>query len=161
MKRSFLVAAFVLVVSVPQVNAQATVTTTLSFTMQQRLFLDVDNDNLVFADPTIADLDAGYTQTVSHNVEHKGNVAHTITVAPDQASWNSPITTVKPATDLEWSNNGGTSWNVVSAGVDVGTGVPGGFGLNPDIGVNWRSAIRYSEPDGAYSLTVTYTSTAN
>lgn len=165
MKRSLLAVAFALVVSVPQVNAQttATVSTTLSFTMQQRLFIDVTNNALVFPDPTLADLDAGYTQTVSHSVEHKGNVDHTITVDPDAANWLVPLSYSgnKPADDLEWSNDAGTSWNVVSAAVNVGTGVRGGFGLNPDIPVSWRAAIDYTEPDGGYQLTVTYTSTAN
>ena len=165
MKRSLLAVAFALVTLVPQVNAQttATVSTTLSFTMQQRLFLDVSNNALVFPDPTLANLDAGYTQTVSHDVQHKGNVPHTITVAPDQASWNAPVSYpgTKSADDLEWSNNGGTSWNTVSAAANVGTGVRGGFGLNPDIPVSWRTAINYTEPDGSYNLTVTYTSTAN
>jgi hypothetical protein len=131
--------------------------------MQQRLFLDVDNDNLVFADPTVADLDAGFTQTVSHNVQHRGNVNDVITVAPDAATWNTPLIYVgtKPADDLEWSNDSGSSWNVVSAAVNVGSGVRGGFGLNPDIPVSWRTAIDYDEPAGGYNLTVTYTSTAN
>jgi hypothetical protein len=49
----------------------------------------------------------------------------------------------------------------VSAAVNVGSGVRGGFGLNPDIPVSWRTAIDYDEPAGGYNLTVTYTSTAN
>lgn len=165
MKRSLLVAAFALTFMVADLAAQttATVNTTLSFTMQERLFLDVDDNNLVFPDPTTTDLDAGYTQTVSHNVEHRGNVDHTITVAPASAIWNAPLTYVgvKPADDLEWSNDGGTSWNVVSAATNVGTGVRGGVGLNPDIPVDWRAAVSYAEVAGGYNLTVTYTSTAN
>ncbi|MFQ5529009.1 MAG: hypothetical protein ACE5FP_01540 [Gemmatimonadota bacterium] len=129
MKRPFLVAAMAVLalVAVPQAGAQTTVNTTLSFTMQQRLFLDVDDASLIFADPTTSDLDAGFTQTVSHNVEHRGNVDHIITVAPSAATWNVPLTYVgsKPADDLEWSNDGGTTWNVVSAPVNVGTGVRG------------------------------------
>ncbi len=163
--RFVLALAAAVLVAAPQASAQttATVNTTLSFTMQERLFLDVDDANLIFADPTTADLDAGYTQTVSHNVEHRGNVDHTITVAPSAATWNVPLTYVgaKPADDLEWSNDGGTSWNVVSAAVNVGSGVRGGFGLNPDIPVTWRAGVDYSEPAGGYNLVVTYTSTAN
>lgn len=165
MKKHFLATAFaaLALVAVPQAEAQTSVNTTLSFTMQQRLFLDVDDANLIFADPTTADLDAGYTQTVAHNVEHRGNVAHLITVAPSTPTWNAPISYpgTKPADDLEWSTDAGTSWNVVSAAVNVGAGVPGGFGLNPDIPVTWRAAIDYTEPAGGYNIIVTYTSTAN
>ncbi|MDH3298281.1 MAG: hypothetical protein OEM23_03080 [Gemmatimonadota bacterium] len=156
------IAALALVV-VPDANAQTNVNTTLSFTMQQRLFLDVDDAALVFPDPTTADLDAGLTQTVAHNVEHRGNVDHVITVAPSTATWNVPVSYpgTKPADDLEWSTNAGTTWNVVSAAVNVGTGVRGGAGLNPDIPVTWRAAVGYDEPAGAYNIVVTYTSTAN
>jgi len=165
MKNHFLAAAFaaLALVAVPQAEAQTNVNTTLSFTMQQRLFLDVDDANLVFPDPTTTDIDAGFTQTVSHNVEHRGNVDHLITVAPSNPNWNVPLTYVgsKPADDLEWSTDGGSSWNVVSAAVNVGSGVRGGFGLNPDIPVTWRAAVDYSEPAGGYSIVVTYTSTAN
>lgn len=165
MKDHFLAAAFaaLALVAVPQAEAQTNVNTTLSFTMQQRLFLDVDDANLVFPDPTTTDIDAGFTQTVSHNVEHRGNVDHLITVAPSNPNWNVPLTYVgsKPADDLEWSTDGGSSWNVVSAAVNVGSGVRGGFGLNPDIPVTWRAAVDYSEPSGGYSIVVTYTSTAN
>ena len=82
-KHYFLLAGFVILtlLAVTRADAQTTVNTTLSFTMQERLFLDVDDSNLVFSDPTTADLDAGYTQTVTHNVEHRGNVDHVITVA--------------------------------------------------------------------------------
>lgn len=166
MKRSMLLAVFALtfgVVAEATAQATASANTTLSFTMQQRLFLDVSDDDLTFPDPTTSDLDAGYTQTVSHNVQHKGNVNHVITVAPSDPSWTTPFTYVgsKAADDLEWSTDGGTSWNTVSAAVDVGTGQRGGFGVNPDVPVSWRAAIDYAEPTGAYSLTVTYTSTAN
>lgn len=159
------VVAVVALAAAPQANAQttATVNTTLSFTMQERLFLDVDDANLVFTDPTTADLDAGYTQAVSHNVEHRGNVAHTITVAPTAATWNVPFTYsgTKPADDLEWSNDGGSAWNVVSAGLNVGTGVRGGAGLNPNIPITWRAVVGLDEPAGGYDIVVTYTSTAN
>ena len=162
MRRAFFAFAALAAVGVAEANAQVTVNTTLSFTMQERLFIDVTSGNLVFPDPTFADLDAGYTQTVSHDVLHRGNVDHTITVAPAGA-WLQPVTYpgVKPVDDLEWSNDGGTNWNVVSAAVDVGSGVQGGFGLNPPITVDWQTAIGSDEPLGGYSITVTYTSTAN
>ncbi len=44
---------------------------------------------------------------------------------------------------------------------NVGTGVKGGFGLNDNIPVWWRSAVTYDELAGDYSIVVTYTSTAN
>jgi hypothetical protein len=164
-KNYFLLAGFVVLtlLAAAKADAQTTVNTTLSFTMQQRLFLDVDDSNLVFADPTTTDLDAGFTQTVAHNVEHRGNVDHVITVAPAAATWNVPFTYVgtKPADDLEWSNDGGTIWNVVSAAVNVGSGIRGGAGLNPDIPVTWRAAVSYDEVPGGYNIVATYTSTAN
>lgn len=163
MRRSLLAFALLVAFGAAEANAQATVGTTIRFSHAERLYINVDNNDLTLPTPTIADLDAGFSQSVSHNVEHRGNVDHTITVANDQANWNAPLTYVgsKPANELEWSNDGGTSWNAVTAAVDVGSGVQGGFGLNPDIPVSWRAVVAYDEPDGDYSLPVTYTSTAN
>lgn len=168
MRRSIFAFALLAAFGAAEAQAQttATVGTTLSFTMQERLFIDVTDDNLVFTAPTTADLDAGYTQTVSHSVEHRGNMEHTITVAPDAPTWQVPLVGypgTKPASDLEWSNDSGSSWNAVDNGATVGTGVRGGFGAagNEDIAVDWRAAISYAEPAGPYQLTVTYTSTAN
>lgn len=165
MRSTLFLAAIALAAGAADLAAQttATVNTTLSYTMQERLFIDVDDDNLMLPDPSTSDLDAGFTQSVAHDVEHRGNVDHTITVAPAAATWNAPLsyTGTKPAGDLEWSSDGGTSWNPVDAAATVGTGVRGGFGLNPDIPVSWRAAVGYDEPAGGYNLTVTYTSTAN
>ncbi len=155
------VLAGALATSAADASAQVTRNTTISLQVPQLLFLDVTNDNLTLPTPNFAQFDAGYTQTVGHAVRHRGNVDHTITVAPASATWSGPAGTSKDASDLEWSSNGGGDWNQVTASSNVGTGVKGGFGLNPDIPVSWRSAIAYDELVGGYQIVVTYTSTPN
>lgn len=143
-------------------EAQATRNTTINLQIPELLFIDVTNDNLTIPTPDFAEFDAAFTTAIGHSVRHRGNVDHTITVAPSTGVtiWNGPAGSSKPATDLQWSINS-TDWNIVTAAVDVGTGVKGGFGLNPDIPVEWRSALAYDEPIGSYSIVVTYTATPN
>jgi len=144
-------------------RAQVTRNTTINLQIPELLFIDVTNDNLTLPTPDFAQFDAGYTQTTGHAVRHRGNVAHTIAVAPATGTtiWDGPAGSSKAASDLEWSNDGGGNWSQVTASTNVGTGVQGGFGLNPDIPVSWRSAIAYDEPVGSYQIVVTYTSTPN
>jgi len=143
-------------------EAQATRNTTINLQIPELLFIDVTQDNLTLPTPDFAEFDAGFTSTIGHSVRHRGNVDHTITVAPATGVtiWNGPAASTKPATDLQWSLNS-SDWNIVTAAVDVGLGVKGGFGVNPDIPVAWRSAVGYSEPIGSYSIVVTYTATPN
>jgi hypothetical protein len=143
-------------------EAQVSVNTTINLQIPELLFIDVTSDNLVIPTPDFAQLEAGATAPTSHAVRHRGNVAHTITVAPATGvtSWTGPTGTTKDVDDLEWSLDA-SAWNVVSAATNVGTGVKGGFGLNPNIPVWWRSAVTYDELAGDYSIVVTYTSTAN
>jgi len=145
-----------------QAEAQATRNTTINLQIPQLLFIDVTNDNLSLPTPDFAEFDANFTNAVGHSVRHRGNVAHTITVAPATGVtiWNGPTGSNKPATDLQWSLNS-SDWNIVTAAVNVGLGVKGGFGLNADIPVAWRSALSYDEPIGSYSIVVTYTATPN
>ncbi len=141
-------------------EAQATKNTTINLQIPELLFIDVTNDNLTIPTPDFAELEAGFTAPTSHQVRHRGNVDHTITVAPATGvtGWTGPAT--KNIDDLQWSLNA-ADWNIVTATTDVGTGQKGGFGLNPNIPVWWRSVIDYDELAGAYSIVVTYTSTAN
>lgn len=166
MKRKLLlglVAGLAVAAGAGDAHAQVSRNTTINLQIPELLFIDVTNDNLTLPTPDFAQFDAGYTQTTGHAVRHRGNVAHTITVAPAPGTtiWNGPAGSSKAASDLEWSTDAGGNWNQVTASVDVGAGVKGGFGLNPDIPVTWRSAITYDEPVGSYQIVVTYTSTPN
>ena len=136
--------------------------TTINLQIPELLFIDVTSDVLTIPSPTLADYDAAFTGSTTHGVIHRGNVDHVITVAPATGvtTWDGPATSSKDPADLQWSTDG-SSWNAVTASADVGTGVKGGFGLNPNIPVSWRSVIAYDEPVGDYSIVVTYTSTAN
>jgi hypothetical protein len=164
MKKMLLLAAAIAMfgATARKVEAQVTVNTTINLQIPELLFIDVTNDNLVLPTPDFAQLDAGFTGPASHQVRHRGNVAHTITVAPATGvtSWTGPEGTTKPVEDLQWSLDA-SAWNLVSASTNVGTGVKGGFGLNPNIPVWWRSAVDYDELAGDYSIVVTYTSAPN
>jgi len=145
-----------------KVEAQVSVNTTINLQIPELLFIDVTNDNLVLPTPDFAQLDAGFTGPASHQVRHRGNVAHTITVGPATGvtAWTGPAGTTKNVDDLQWSLDA-SAWNLVTAATNVGAGVKGGFGLNPNIPVWWRSAVDYDELAGDYSIVVTYTSTPN
>ena len=138
------------------------VNTTINLQVPELLFIDVTDNNLTIPTPDFAQLEAGFTAPVNHAVRHRGNVDHTITVEPalGVSTWTGPTGTTKPADDLQWSTDA-SNWNVVTASTNVGTGVKGGFGLNPNIPVWWRSVVDYDEVVGDYSIIVTYTSTAN
>ncbi len=71
---------------------KATVNTTINLQIPELLFIDVTNDNLVLPTPDFAQLDAGFTGPASHQVRHRGNVAHTITVGPATGvtAWTGP-----------------------------------------------------------------------
>ena len=143
-----------------QPTPTATVNATINLKIPTLLFIDVTNDNLVLPEPDFAQLEAGFTGPASHQVRHRGNVAHTITVAPQSGvtEWSGP--TAKPAEDLQWSLDA-SSWNLVTASTKVGTGAKGGFLQNPNIPVWWRSAVDYNDEAGDYSIVVTYTSTSD
>ena len=166
MKKMLLLAAAIAMFGATARTVEAqltkTVNTTINLQIPELLFIDVTNDNLVLPTPDFAQLDAGFTGPASHQVRHRGNVAHTITVAPAAGvtSWTGPDGTTKPVEDLQWSLDA-SAWNLVSASTNVGTGVKGGFGLNPNIPVWWRSAVDYDELAGDYSIVVTYTSAPN
>jgi hypothetical protein len=163
MKKLLLLTAAIAMFGAAATRAEAqSVNTTINLQVPELLFIDVTNDNLVLPTPDFAQLDAGFTGPASHQVRHRGNVAHTITVAPATGvtGWSGPAGTTKPLEDLQWSLDA-SSWNLVTASTDVGTGNKGGFGLNPNIPVWWRSAVDYEDEVGDYSIVVTYTSTAN
>jgi hypothetical protein len=166
MKKLLLCVATIGLLSVHAESAKAqspaTVNTTINLQIPELLFIDVTSSALSLPTPDFAELDVNYTGTASHAVRHRGNVAHTITVAPATGVtiWNGPAGSSKAAGDLEWSTASG-AWNAVTDAVNVGTGVKGGFGLNADIPVSWRSYVDYDEPSGNYSIVVTYTATAN
>ena len=121
-KLLFAAAAVMLLVAAPQAQAQ-TVTTAFNMTISNKLFIDVDQAILTIPEPDIAEFDAGATQATSHAVLHKGNVAHTITVAPTSGTtWDGPSGANKPISDLEWKVGAGT-WQAVDNGATVGTGV--------------------------------------
>ena len=163
MKKLLLLTAAVAMFGATATRAEAqTRNTTINLQIPELLFIDVTNDNLTLPAPTLADFDAAASGVASHEVRHRGNVNHVITVAPASGvtQWTGPTGSTKSADDLQWSIDG-SSWNIVTGAADVGTGIKGGFGLNPNIPVDWRSVLAYDEPVGPYSIVVTYTTTAN
>lgn len=163
MKKLLLLTAAITMFGATATRAEAqTVNTTINLTVPELLFIDVTNNLLVLPEPDFAQLEAGFTGPASHQVRHRGNVAHTITVAPADGvvAWDGPEGTTKPVEDLQWSLDA-SSWNLVTDATDVGTGAKGGFGQNPNIPVWWRSAVDYDDEVGSYSIVVTYTSAPN
>jgi hypothetical protein len=131
------IAMFGAVATGAEAQTTATGNTMINLQIPELLFIDVTTDNLVIPTPDFSELEAGFTNPTSHQVRHRGKVDHVITVAPATGVTEStgPTTSARDADDLQWSPDD-SSWNIVSAKVDVGTGVKGGFGLNDDIPVN-------------------------
>jgi hypothetical protein len=91
-----------------------------------------------------------------HAISVRTNVNWALTIA-GAASWTAPW--AKPVADLEWTSNGGTAWNTMSAtATSIGTGsatVTGGV----TIGYRTTWTLPNDVP-GAYSMPITFTLSA-
>lgn len=143
-------------------NANATVT------IPEVLAITVDQTNIAFPNVTVTDfanqyVDAGVTSTI----DTRGNVVHDITIQANAASFNYAGTAtpapVKPASDLLWSNDGGSSFNAIDdvTAADVATALSQGVNAGA-ASVTYRIALDLAtDAPGDYSLGFVYTVVAN
>lgn len=168
MKKLTMVVLAMLAVGAADVAAQASSEqATASVTVPQVLSIAVTNKSIAFPNATSTDFDNGYVNTTtSSSIDTKGNVVHDVTVQADAATFTYTGTQTdpsKPASDLEWSNDGGSSWTALDdvSAVDVATGLARGENVGA-ASISYRIALALAtDVPGDYSLGFTYTIVAN
>lgn len=156
-------ATALLLVAVPSSADAQSESATATITVPEVLFVDIDVNSVDFPDATAADFEAGsITFGTSTTLEHKGNVAHDVEITSSTGFFqNSGGDTSKPASDLEWSLNGGSSWNN-GLGTTPAAVVTGAVAGQHTESVDYRLLLDYATdaPD-TYDLEFTYTVVAN
>lgn len=152
--------------SAATVDAQ-TAAASASITIPELLSINVTNTTIAFAQPAFTDYDAGEIGTATtSSISTRGNVAHDVTVASNAAAFTygggAGPDPLKPAADLQWSTDAGTSWNgLTTLAVDVLTNLGRGQNANAAT-VAYKMALDETvDIPGTYSLAFTYTVVAN
>ena len=144
------------------VYGQTTANATASITIPQVLFVEISTNTIAFNQPDGTDYETGNIgANNTMDLTHKGNIVHDVELTADNANFSS-VSNAKPASDLEWSKNGGASWTGAStAAVDVVTAAAKGAHVNAET-LSYRVLLDYStdEPD-TYTLGLTFTVVAN
>lgn len=154
---------FVLFAGMPEpATAQSQANATASIDIPQVLYVEVTNTSVTFPQPTASDFNTGHVSAdVSSDITHRGNVAHDVTISADASNFTGGSGS-KPASDLEWSADGGSSWNSLSTtAANVVTGASAGQHNSAET-VDYRMLLDYSTdaPD-SYTLDLTYSVVAN
>lgn len=143
-----------------EVNAGA------SITIPQLLSIDVSNTAVTFAQPALADWNAGYigNSSAASVVDTRGNVTHRVTISADAATMgyagdeDDPL---KPAGDLQWSNSGGSFAGLTTGGANVVSGLSRGSNTAA-AEVSYRMLLSdAADVPGTYSLAFTFTVVAD
>lgn len=125
------------------------------------LLLDVANADPRFTSITAADFDAGYALPTNgaSTLAHKGNVSHSVHIRAD-AGLMSGGDGDKPASDLQWSLDGGPWTPLTTSNAAL---VPGANrGSHAGRTVAFRLLLDFADdPPGTYTLNFTYTILAN
>lgn len=165
--KKILIAAAILVAFTAQDAVSQTADASLSGTVEQSLFISLDEVSVTFPNANAAAFEAGYTQIAGGTLTYKGNVAHSVTVAADAATLSatelagntSVARTDKPAGDVSWSTDG-TTFNAFSTtAASVVSGAAAGEAtkaLTYQMALDWAS-----DSPGVYALDVTYTIAAD
>ena len=169
MKKLTMAAVALWMLGAAELSAQQE-TATASVTIPEILAISLDNLSIAFPDATASDFETGYvTVTTGSAPDTRGNVSHDVMIRTTQASFDftpsgSEADPSKPAADLEWSPDAGTTWTGLS---QTAVSVLGGATLNPgqytDVAtIEYRIKLLYSvDVPGDYSLPIQYTVVAN
>lgn len=166
MRKTILAAMAVLTVSAGALSAQNPAVEsrsgTATITIPTLLHIDVTNLAVTFDSPSFDDFTAGSigANSGASVIDTRGNVVHDVTIEADNAAMTGPY--AKPATDLEWSVDGGSTWSGLSTtAADVATAVS--RGANSGVAsVVYQMLLREADDvPGSYSLDFTYTVVAN
>ena len=149
-----------------QPSTSAAVTATLN--VPTVLAIDVSSAAVNFTADDVT-MSAGYAPGDQTTViSHRGNVQHSVSVVADASTFTGtgggvtdPVRTDKPASDLEWSLDAGTSYSAFSTtAAVVHAGAARGAHVNDET-VTYRVALSYDDTPGTYTLGLTYTVAAD
>lgn len=163
-----LVAALALVAtSATTAHAQsATANATATIDIPTVLFIDVSDTQIDFGSPGQSDFEAGFISTTEQSViTTKGNVAHDLTIAADNATFSGGSGN-KSSTDLLWSASGDITAPGDGNGLSTSaTAIQSGLaqGAHPDVAtVDYGMLLDYATDSPAqYTLNFTYTVVPN
>lgn len=166
--RKIMLAFVALVAFVPGLAAQNPAvdnrTATATITIPTLLHIDVSELAITFASPTFDDFDA--TEILASSapsvIDTRGNVAHDVTIQASAATMTSTGAGTKPAGDLQWSADAGTSWNALTtSAVDVVTALTTGSHSGAAT-VDYKMLLdETTDLPGTYTLQFVYTVVAN
>lgn len=155
------------VLAAGDLRAQTTAAANASIVIGPVLAITVDQVTVTFVSPTADDYTSGsITSGVNSTIATRANIVHDVTVAADALAMTYTGTAVpaptKPASDLQWSKDAGTSWTGLSPiATDVATAVPQGTNAAVAV-VGYRMLLDLAtDVPGTYSLNFTYTVVAN
>lgn len=146
-------------------RAQTTANATATIQIPQVLYISVDETAITFNSPAVdaTDFEAGFkaADQVS-TVTHKGNIVHDVEIkadATDFTATNDPVNNIKPASDFQYSTDGGTNFTSISTtAADVVTAAASGSNTQQ---VNYQVLLSYADAPDTYTLGFTYTIVAN
>lgn len=166
MRQITLIAAMLAMFGGTELTAQVGATATI--TIPELLYVDIDVKSVPFAEPTLADWQAGSiaapASTVT-TVSTRANVSHQVLIAADAELMDkdgvADVTTSKPASDLEWSTDGTTFSPLTTTGVAVTPTLS--RGVHATAGTVYYQMLLDESTDepGIYSLGFTFTVLAN
>lgn len=139
-----------------------TLTHKVKVTIPDLMKMTFDKDSTTLTAPVLTDFGTDSTATITNlaalNVTVQSNRKYQITLAANAANFSAPAGVTKPAGDLSWTTNGGTSWTAVttSAANIVGSTQNPTFGRSATVG--WQTKWHFvNDQSGAYSLIMTFT----
>jgi hypothetical protein len=144
------------------VLAQTSQNATATITIVETLYVSVTNTTVTFNTPTSAQFLAGNIGASSGAsvLDHGGNVTHTVQLQSSSANMVAtidPVNNIKPASDLQWSSNGGTSWNSLSTtAANLRTSIAKG-NYPAAATVTYRMLLNFANAPDTYTLNFTYT----
>jgi hypothetical protein len=162
LRPALLVMCLALLLPVGFAHGQTSVNANVTITIPQVLSISVDETSITFPAVAASDFETGWIAASQASVvTHRGNIVHDVEIAAGAATMTPTSGTYnKPASDFEWSVDGGSTFFGISTAVaDVVTAAPVGAGNQT---VNYRMLLDYlnDEPD-TYTLGFTYTVVAN
>ncbi len=170
MKKLMIAALAMLAFGAMDVSAQVTTANAnASVTVPTVLSLTVTNLSIAFPNATSADFDNGYVDAATtSSIDTRGNVVHDVTIQADAALFEFTPSSGsedpdKPASDLLWTNDGGTSYTALDdvSATDVATSLARGTNTGAAT-IGYRIALALvDDVPGDYSLDFTYTVVAN
>lgn len=151
-------------------NSSCNVSPQISFSLTVprvvQLTLSASTLSLINGDALAEDYEAGFKTAGSLTATAWADTGAVVTMAAATTDFTAPAGVTKPASTLQASLDGGTTWTGLTTGgatvITIGAGGQGngaGGGLSQVI--NFRTLLGYAtDPPGSYSLTIHFTVTA-